>query len=372
MNKIKKIGAIFALFLAISMPVPTHAQDTEMKDLDPSEMQFIIPPETYDTATVEEVTDNGDAQDVRLRINGGEEKGKFINVQHGQFFSITEDQKVSKGETVIISKGTSGDMVQYMIQDHYRTPGVLLILLFFIAAVLIFGRKKGFMSLVGLSLTICVLIFFIIPAQVAGANPFIVSIIGAFFIALLSLYLSHGFQRRTTIALIATLITLIISAILAIVFVELTKLSGAGNEDAFFLQFGELGHINIKGLLLGGIIIGALGVLDDITTAQSAAVEEIHKADKKLSQKELFQRGISVGNEHIASLVNTLVLAYAGASFPLLLFFSVEGLVPLWVTLNKQYMVEEIVRTLVGSTALIFAVPITTWLAAWSFTRKRS
>lgn len=364
--------ATFGLFLAISSPALVHAQDAEMVDLAPEEMQILIPPETYTTATVEEVSTEDDIQDVRLRITGGDEKGKFINVKHGQFYSITEDQQVTQGETVIISKGTSGDLEQYLIQDHYRTPGVLLILLFFIAAVLIFGRKKGLMSLVGLTLTIVVLIFFIIPAQVAGANPFLVSIVGAFFIALLSLYLSHGFQRRTTIALIATLITLIISAILAIIFVELTKLTGGGNEDTFFLQFGELGNINIKGLLLGGIIIGALGVLDDITTAQSAAVEEIHKANKKLSQKDLFKRGISVGNEHIASLVNTLVLAYAGASFPLLLFFSVEGIVPLWVTLNKEYMVEEIVRTLVGSTALIFAVPITTWLAAWSCTRKRT
>lgn len=216
------------------------------------------------------------------------------------------------------------------------------------------------------------LVGFIIPSIIGGNNPFVMSLLGSGVIASASLYLSHGFSKRTTIALISTLLTLVLAAVLSIIFVEITRLSGAGTEESFFLQFGPLEQLNLKGLLLGGIIIGALGVLDDITTAQSAAVEEIHNANPKLSAKDLYKRGLSVGKEHIASLVNTLVLAYAGASFPLLLLFSIEDVEPFWVTLNHEYMVEEIVRTLVGSTALIFAVPITTYLAARAFTKQRA
>lgn len=365
------MNKLLLLIVAVGMGIsPAHAQD-----LRPEDMQFLIPPQTYTTATVEQAAsaqdENGIVQDVRLKINSGEEEGKFVELQHGNMFSITEDQKVQEGQSVVLSKGTSGEITQYQIQDHFRLPGVMLILFLFLATVLFFGRKKGLMSLVGLSLTIVVLVFFMIPAIASGMNPFLVSLGGAFVITLFSLYLAHGFQKRTTIALMSTLITLVIAAILATVFANLTSLTGSGSEDAFYLTFGELAHIDLKGLLLGGIIIGALGVLDDITTAQSAAVEEIHKANTKLSRKELYKRGISVGNEHIASLVNTLVLAYAGASFPLLMLLSTDGIQPLWVTLNKEYMVEEIVRTLVGSAALIFAVPITTWLAAWSLTRQR-
>lgn len=192
------------------------------------------------------------------------------------------------------------------------------------------------------------------------------SMIGALVIALFSIYLAHGLNRRTTIALISTLLTLGIASGLAILFVKAGKLFGLGSEEAFYIQqLGSLADLNLQGLLLGGIILGALGVLDDITTAQTAAVYEIKRANSALTVRELYNRGISVGREHISSLVNTLFLAYAGASLPLFLFFTVGGSTqPLWVTLNSEFIAEEVVRTLVGSIALMLAVPITTFLAA--------
>lgn len=356
----KRITTLTILVL-LGLPLLANAQ----------EPAFFLVPEGYATARVEAVSGGGEERDVRLKITNGDEKGKIIQVRQGDVVSLREDQYAVEGEDVVITRASNGETSEYEILDKYRLPGVLLIALLFFAAVIGFGRKRGVTSLAGLTFTIVILIFGIIPGIVAGWNPFLVSLAGAMLIAMISLYLSHGFSRRTTIALISTIITLFISAVLSIIFVELTKLSGSGSEEAFFLQLGA-GTINLKGLLLGGIIIGALGVLDDITTAQTAAVEEIHNADKKVSLKELYLRGISVGKEHIASLVNTLVLAYAGASFPLLILFTMDNIEPLWVTLNHEFMVEEIVRTLVGSTALIFAVPITTWLAARAFTKPQT
>ena len=134
-----------------------------------------------------------------------------------------------------------------------------------------------------------------------------------------------------------------------------------------FIQTGELSAVNLRGLLLGGIIIGALGVLDDITTAQTAAIDEISKANPRLGFRELYRSGTSIGREHIASLINTLALAYAGASLPILLLFSINEEMPMWTILNSEFMAEEIVRTLVGSSALLLAVPISTYLAARAF-----
>ena len=206
------------------------------------------------------------------------------------------------------------------------------------------------------------------PNIVNGSNPIIVFIVGGFLITFFSIYLGHGFNRRTSIAVLSTIITLVISIILSILAVNWAQLFGLGSEEAFLLQVGDLSGINLKGLLLGGMIIGILGVLDDITTAQSAAVEEIYRANPKLNKKELLKRGLSVGHEHIISLVNTLVLAYAGVSFPLLLLFS-QSYTPTWVLLNSENIVEEIVRTLVGSSALVIAVPITTYLAVIFFSK---
>jgi len=199
-----------------------------------------------------------------------------------------------------------------------------------------------------------------------GGNPLFVSLVGSMGILFFSLYLSHGFNKRTSVALVGTFITLIIATLAALVAVFSAQLFGLGSEEAISLLQGPLKNIDLQGLLLGGMIIGALGVLDDITTAQSATVEEIHRADPKLDVTELFKRGMSVGKEHIASLINTLALAYVGASLPLMILLS-QRKFPFWVLLNSEFIVEEVLRTVIGSFALILAVPITTILAARVF-----
>src|SRR3989344_12894 len=153
--------------------------------------------------------------------------------------------------------------------------------------------------------------------------------------------------------------------------VTISKLFGFGSEEAYYLQLFQSNTIDLRGLLLGGIIIGVLGVLDDVTTAQTAAVFELKKANQAFGFKELYTRAMRIGREHISSLVNTLVLAYAGASFPLLLVFSMNKNIPLWATLNSELVSEEIIRALVGSTALVLAVPIATAIAAWFVGRKQ-
>jgi uncharacterized membrane protein len=142
-----------------------------------------------------------------------------------------------------------------------------------------------------------------------------------------------------------------------------------GSDEAVDLTLGYFENVDLKGLLLGAIVIGALGILDDVITTQVATVEEIQNAHTRFSFWELYRRGLSVGKEHIASLVNTLVIAYAGASLPVFLFITTSEN-PLWVILNNEYMAEEIVRTLVGSTTLILAVPISTLLAAYIYSRR--
>jgi uncharacterized membrane protein len=312
--------------------------------------------------------ENQISQEVEVVIINGPEKDKEVTI----VFHATDDkQRLKVGESVVVNKtsGIQGDA--YYVSDRYRMPAVITISLIFFAVAIAFGRKKGLTSIVGLAVSILVLIQFVVPRILAGDNPLLISLIGSVVIALTSLYLAHGFSRRTSIALASTLITLLIAVGFALGFVSLTHLYGGGSEEAFFLQTLPIAAIDLRGLLLGGIIIGVLGVLDDVTTAQVAAVDEIRKANPKVSFKELYSSGISVGQEHIASLVNTLVLAYVGASFPLFLLFSLNrDIQPLWVTINSELIVEEIVRTLVGSIALVFAVPISTFLATYFLLHK--
>jgi len=197
----------------------------------------------------------------------------------------------------------------------------------------------------------------------AGGNPIQIAIIGSLFIIPLTFYLSHGFNKKTTVAIIGTLIALVITGILANVFVEISKLTGFASENAAFLQVARGGTVNIRGLLLAGIIIGVLGVLDDITVSQSAVIFQLKKANPKLKQFDLYKKAMDVGQDHISSMVNTLILVYTGAAMPLLLLF-INNPHPFSEVINYEIVADEIVRTLVGSIGLILAVPITTIIAS--------
>lgn len=306
-------------------------------------------------------------QDLSLKILSGSQSGKIVNMRHGGDYNLLDSQKVKEGQKVVVNYD---GVENYFISDPYRIPGIIGILIIFVILILIFAGLNGATSLLGLVFSILVLMFFIVPRIVAGDNPLIISIIGAIAISCISIYLAHGFNKRTSIALAGTIITAVLAIFLALLFVYITKLFGMGTEEAFSLQLGPLQNVNMRGLLLGGIIIGTLGVLDDITTAQAAAVDEIKKANPKLGISELYRRGLSVGKEHIVALVNTLVLAYAGAGMPLFLLFAIDKSLPLWVVVNNEFLAEEIVRTFVGSSALVFAVPITTFLAAYYYGKK--
>jgi uncharacterized membrane protein len=320
---------------------------------------------------VEKITlQNGYAQqNITAEIVEGEAEGTTV---HMEYIPTNQGGDVyAEGETVVITKASVADAEQYYIVDHYRLPALGIVAVIFIAAILIFARKRGAFSLVGLCISIAVLGLFIVPRIVDGQNPLIVSSVGAIMIAVTSLYVAHGFSRRTSIALASTLLTIGVAILLSVIFVHIAQLTGLGSEEAYFVQSGVSGNINLQGLLLGGIIIGVLGILDDVTTAQTAAVEEIYKADPTVTRRELYKRSFSVGREHITSLVNTLVLAYAGASLPLFLLFTLH-LQPWWVTLNSAFIAEEVIRTLVGSTALTLAVPITTALATYSYIKRKT
>ncbi len=305
------------------------------------------------------------SQDISVQLLDGPDKNKTIIIKYTQADAKDTISVPKQGETVVVMKSQTGAEATYVISDRYRLHSVIVLLVAFFILIVAFGRLKGVMATVGLGVSVLIIVQYIIPQILGGSNPFFVTLVGILLIAVISLYLAHGFNKRTTVALVSTLGTLGISILLARLAVNMTQLNGLGSEEAMFLQAGALGSVNLKGLLLGGILIGTLGVLDDITTSQAAAVDEISKANPSLSFTDLYNRGINVGHEHIASLVNTLFLAYAGASLPLFILLSQPHGQPLWAILNSEQFVEEIVRTVVGSIALILGVPVSTLLSAW-------
>jgi uncharacterized membrane protein len=310
-------------------------------------------------------------QDVTLEIQSGAEHGKVVNTEYSTSAASFERQKLHVGEQVVMAKTIDVRGETYYVLDSFRLPMVGIFLLIFFVLATVFGRGSGARAVLGLGVSLFVLLAFVAPRIFAGDSPVLICALGAAMIAVTSILLSHGLKLRSFVALGATLIALAGAFILSALAVKLAALSGGGTEEAVFLQQSMRSGFDLQGLLLGAMVIGTLGVLDDVTTAQVAAVEEIHNANDRLTAKELYQRGISVGREHIASLVNTLALAYVGASFPIFLLFSMPDNPPLWVLLNTEQIMEEAVRALVGGGALILAVPISTILAAYIFANRK-
>lgn len=274
------------------------------------------------------------------------------------------------GDEVQLSQVQAGESSQYVISDFQRLPALGWLALVFIAAVLLIGRWHGLRSLVGLALSLLVVVKFIVPAIIAGESPALVALVGAVAVMLVTLYVSHGVSEMTTAAVVGTTIALAITIGAGLVFIEWAELTGFSSEEAMFAR-AAVGTLDVRGLVLAGLIIGALGVLDDVTVSQASTVFALHDTDPALHARELFTRAMRVGRDHIASTVNTLFLAYAGASLALLVVFSTGGL-PLGEILNSEILAQEVVATIVGSLGLIAAVPTTTALAAVVASRRGS
>lgn len=294
-----------------------------------------------------------------------DDQGNQLTVQNGsEFQPISSEQLQKKGDNfVAVTQQDQAGELYTTFADSYRMPTIIWLSILFAIVVIGVGKKKGFLSIIGMIISLLVLMQFIVPQILSGANPIIISLFGSLVIGSATVYLSHGYNLKSHIALFSMMASLVAVSIISFLSVKSASLFGLGSEEAAFLQVGATSNINLQGLLLGGIMLGALGVLDDVTVSQVSVVFQLRATKQKISFSELYKRAITVGRDHVASLVNTLLLAYVGANMPLFLLFTLNESVPLWVTLNSEIIVEEIIRTLSGSMGLILAVPLTTFIA---------
>jgi uncharacterized membrane protein len=297
---------------------------------------------------------------VDVRLTDGNQRGKTISTE---LPNGPGAPKVAQGDTVVmlyLPDSLSGN--DYQIVDHKRDTPLWIIVGAFVLAVIAFGRWRGVAALAGLAVTFAVLLLFIIPAILAGSSPLIVAIVGSAAIMLSVLYITHGLAVSTSVAVAGTLASLVITGVMSAVAVAIAHLNGVSDEQTMTLNIFH-GSVNMQGLLLAGIIIGSLGVLDDVTVTQAATVGELARANPKLGVLGLYRAATRVGRAHIAAVVNTIILAYAGTSMPLLILIAASDM-QLHAVLTDQMIATEIVRGAVGTIGLIAAVPITTILAA--------
>jgi uncharacterized membrane protein len=316
----------------------------------------------------------GTCVEAEVRLESGPDEGATVMIQLG---GTLLDPELAVGDQIRVNRteappgttegapGTTEGAPQgatYSLADFERRSPMLWLAIAFAALVIVFGRLRGALSLLGLAASLAVVVLFIVPAILDGTSPLAVAVAGSLAVMLLTISLAHGLGPKSLAAMLGTTASLLLVAVLAFAFTELTNLTGFASAEPALLVLGDA-DVSFKGLLLAGMVIAALGVLDDVTVSQASTVLALRRADPGLRFGELYRRAIDVGRDHVSATVNTLVLAYVGASLPILLIFG-SGDIGFVDAVNVELVAQEIVATLVGSIGLIAAVPITTALAA--------
>jgi uncharacterized membrane protein len=299
---------------------------------------------------------------VEFELDDGPDAGTRASME------VNLDTRLGDGDGIYVLATEFGDgTVGYTFYEHQRSTPMLLLLLLFVTAVLLLGRWRGLGALAGLAVSLFVIVAFALPSLLDGNDAVVVALVTASVIAFVALFLAHGVEVTTAVALLSTFASLVLTALLGWLFVAATDLTGYTDESSLLLV-GLGSGLDARGIVLAGIVIGSLGVLDDVTVTQVSAVWELKRATPDATTRELVAPALRIGRDHISSTVNTLFLAYAGAALPLLLLFT-EAAQGVGSVVTREVVAVEVVRALVGSIGLVASVPISTWLAATVLTR---
>lgn len=324
-----------------------------------------LPAQVLGIVEENEISDDGETnitQLLEVRIGDGVSKNKQVRAENNNSYAAGQRKYRPGDEVFLITEKDGENKVTYNVYDYNRLSPLFWLLIFFVIVTVAIGRMRGVTSFLGMACSFLIIFYFVLPQILSGTNSFLVAIIAALIIVPLTFYLSHGLNRKTSAAVIGTMITLVIVGVITMISVAASHLSGSASEEVNTLILEHAGVINVKDLLLAGIIISLLGILDDIAISQAAIVYKLKEVSPNLKFGALFSKAMDVGRDHIASVVNTLVLVYTGAALPLLLLFLLNS-APFTEIMNEEFMAEEILRTLVASIGVVISVPLTTLIA---------
>lgn len=391
-----KKSLIYVFFVLLFLPVvvlaqgnintdePVAEEESQPSNVDTNQFGGqIVQEESFEAKVIEileekKIPDGREqkivSQKMRLEGLSGKWKGQQFVSEEVEIDPVIGNA-FKQGDRVAVSAGHDAEGRDiFYVTDFIRRGWLYLLAAIFLAIILLIGRWRGLRAILGLAFSFFVILNFIIPKILDGENPLYTSLIYSFLMIIVGTYLVYGFNKKSSIAVLGISLSVVLTGLISVAFTALCRLSGFAQEETLFITSLTNGALDLKGLLLAGFIIGALGVLDDLAVSQVSTVQELKNANPNLSRREIYKRAMRVGIDHISSMVNTLFLAYAGAALPLLLLFTFKQ--PPFETfgqvLNHEVIATEIVRTLVGSIGLALAVPLSTFLAAYFYGREKT
>ncbi|MEA2701775.1 MAG: hypothetical protein QOE22_484 [Candidatus Parcubacteria bacterium] len=348
---------IFLLFSPFGALAQEAEPDPYIPDVEIIAKARVLEVTGTQAATLPGTNVEDDSQTLVVEILEGSEKGVRATFEND--FTQLEVGDVFYARHIVSADGSE----MWSVSDPYRLPVLLALAAVFLVLLLLFGGSQGIRGLASLIGSLFLIFYLLLPGIYGGHSPILISIGVSSLIILVGSYITHGFNRATSSAVLGMIATVVVTGLAAYWAVHAGNLSGFTTETNAYLNFSTDGRINMVGLLFGGIMIGLLGVLYDIAIGQAVAIDELYRAQPALTRVEAYRRGLRIGREHIGALVNTLAIAYVGASLPLLLLLQ-QSNVSIAYVLNGEVFATEIVRILIGSIGLILAVPLTTFIAS--------
>lgn len=362
---LKKIF-IFVLFGLTVTPHALYAQSKSFTYTEDFQKAKVIKVLESGAASIAGTDTMAQTQSILVEVATGKDMGKTVTIDNDYI-------QLKEGDMFFVRhQFNAEDNSEYWsVADPYRLDILFWLTMTFVLLIFIFGGLQGVRGFASLLGSLFLIFYLLIPGIYAGYNAVVISIGVASLIIIVGSYITHGFNKTTTAAVIGMIGTVIVTGLAAYFAVDMSSLAGHSSEESTYLTLETKGAISMVGLLFGGIMIGLLGVLYDVAISQSVAVEELCRAGKHMTRREVYKRAIRMGKEHIGALVNTLAIAYVGASLPLLLLIQKSTVNPL-VILNSEIFATEIVRILIGGIGLILAVPVTTLIASYMLHGKVS
>lgn len=350
---------ILTLGILCTQPAVSFAQSRQLQDTDQLALAQVLSATPHGAALIAGTNVHSETQTLTVLVLNGPDKGRTPTFEN-DYTQLAVGDKFYVRHITSINDGTD----LWSVSDPYRLPVIYIVAGVFLVLLLLIGGIQGLRGLISLMGSIALILYVLLPNIYAGHSPILISIGVSGLIILLGSYVTHGFTKTTTSAMLGMLATVLIVGLSTYVVIHFAHLSGFTDETNVYLNFNTDGRISMIGLLFGGIMIGLLGVLYDIAIGQAVAVEELYLAGTHYSQVQVFRRAMRIGREHIGALVNTLAIAYVGSALPLLLLFK-ETNAGIDFVLNSEIFATELIRILMGSIGLVLAVPITTFIALY-------
>lgn len=365
-----KAKFFISIFLLMSLITTFFASATAQEDFEEIRLKGEVI-----NVTVEETPDSmyftsKEMIEVEV-IEKGEYEGEIFTVENAKTGNDGMDISVSSGDIVLLLVHLeNGEITDSYLEDHYRMPMIYILVALFVVLVLLIGRMKGLRSLITLVISIALIIFVLVPQAIAGKNPVILSIIISVLAIASTFLIIAGVNRKSLVAILGTAGGIVIGGLLAAIFTNMGNLTGMSLQESQMLSYAPVEVVyDFRGLLLASIIIGSLGAIMDIGMSMASSMHEIKMRAPEISTKELFSAGLNIGQDVMGTMINTLILAYAGASLPLLMVFDVYDM-DVSTIINMDLMATEIVRALAGSIGLITCIPLTAVFAIFLYTKS--